>query len=109
LVAAAAAITFSVQYSAGRGMTAVSVVVQGEAVYPAGTVRTLEVPGPLGVTLVELGPAGARVKSSPCANQLCVRQGWVRRVGGVVACVPNRVVVTVLGQMDSDAPDAVSR
>jgi hypothetical protein len=61
------------------------------------------------MTLVQLGSTGARVVTSPCANQLCVRQGWVRRAGGVVACVPNRVVVSVSGDEVAGAPDAVSR
>lgn len=110
LVAGAAVALFSVQHGIGEG-TAAAVVVQGQGrtVYPVGPVRMVEVAGPLGMTLVELGPAGARVAASPCANQMCVRQGWVRRAGGVVACVPNRVVVSVAGDEAAGAPDAVSR
>ncbi len=66
----------------------------------AGVVR---VGGPLGETVVEVAPDGVRVASSPCPLQLCVRQGWVRRPGGVVACLPNRVAVRVAGREGVDA------
>ncbi len=66
----------------------------------AGVVR---MDGPLGETVLEVAPDGVRVVSSPCPLQLCVRQGWVRRPGGVVACLPNRVAARVEGREGVDA------
>lgn len=69
---------------------------------------TVEVDGPLGKTVVEISGGEARVLTSPCPHQLCVRMGAVRTPGRAVVCVPNRVVVTVEG--DGAAPtDAVTR
>lgn len=59
--------------------------------------RTLEVHGPLGVSRVEVDQGRARFKSSPCRNQYCVHQGWVARAGQVAACLPNRVVLELVG------------
>lgn len=55
--------------------------------------RRLAVRGPLGVTVVEVGPSGARIAASPCPNQLCVRAGAVGGRTPLVACVPNRVAL----------------
>jgi len=71
--------------------------------------RRIEVPGPLGITAVEVGPEGAAVRSSPCQNQICVRAGRITRPGEVVACVPNRVALRLAGEGDRSAVDAVSR
>lgn len=96
-----------------RGQTGVEVVIAVEGkiqgIYPLDRAQILEVKGPLGTSVVEIGLRGARVISSPCANQLCVRQGWVQRSGGVVACVPNRLVLEIRGEGGRDTLDAVSR
>lgn len=71
--------------------------------------RRVEVSGPLGITAVEVGPEGATVRSSPCRNQICVKAGKITRPGEVVACVPNRVALRLVGEGDRSAIDAVSR
>ena len=58
-----------------------------------------EVPGPLGTTVVEVGEGAVRVISSPCPEKHCVRSGAVRRQGGLIVCVPNRVVVRIPGDI----------
>lgn len=63
--------------------------------------------GPLGITTVEVRGGRARILSSPCANQSCVRQGEVALPGQFAACLPNHVMVAIEG---SDAAlDAVVR
>ncbi len=74
--------------------------------------RDLGVPGPLGQTLVRLGPEGARVVESPCPLKLCVAAGLASRPGQVVACLPNRVALRVLGAGEGTGDggvDAVGR
>jgi hypothetical protein len=56
------------------------------------------VPGPLGRTMVSVSKGAVRVDSSPCPHQVCVGMGAVARSGEVIVCVPNGVVVRVLGQ-----------
>lgn len=54
--------------------------------------QTLRVPGPLGITVVEVRDGRVRVASDPSPRQLCVRQGWLG-AGEVALCLPNRVSV----------------
>ncbi len=92
----------------GRPAEGVEILSEGgRRVVPFGAGR-IGVPGPLGVTVVEVGRASVRIAASPCPRQICVRTGPVRRPGGVSACLPNRVAVRVLGE-SREGVDAVGR
>lgn len=54
--------------------------------------RTVEVPGPLGPSRIEIRDGKVRVAADPSPRQLCVAQGWIPP-GGAVVCLPNRVSV----------------
>lgn len=58
--------------------------------------KTVEVEGPAGKTVVEIRDSKVRIKESPCANKICLHQGWIRN--GAIICLPNRVIVSVSGQ-----------
>lgn len=70
--------------------------------------RLIEVLGPIGPTSIRIEHGRARVESSPCPNKFCVHAGTVGREGGLIVCVPNRVIVTV-GNGTPEGVDAVSR
>ncbi len=58
---------------------------------------------PLGDMVIEVRQGRVRVSSSPCPHKLCVSVGWVHQAGGLIVCVPNRVLVRVEGQEEVDA------
>ena len=60
--------------------------------------RRIEVPGPLGITRIEIEPGRARVAADPGPRQYCVRQGWLSRAGAVAICAPNEVSLELSGQ-----------
>ena len=60
--------------------------------------RIIEVPGPLGVTVIEIRPGRARVASDPGPRQYCVRQGWLTQAGAVAICAPNEVRLSLTGR-----------
>ncbi len=60
--------------------------------------RQLEVPGPLGQTLIAIEPGRARVLADPGPRQYCVRQGWLMRPGEIAICAPNRVSLQIAGR-----------
>jgi len=59
---------------------------------------TFSVHGPLGVTVIEIAGGSIHISDSVCPQKLCLRQGWVRRVGEIIVCVPNRVSIWIEGQ-----------
>lgn len=59
--------------------------------------RRIEVPGPLGTTVVAVDKRRVRVVSDPGPRQYCVRQGWLARPGEIAICAPNQVSVQVVG------------
>jgi hypothetical protein len=59
--------------------------------------QRIDVPGPLGVTRIEIQPGRARVASDPGPRQYCVRQGWLVRAGSVAICAPNQVSLSLSG------------
>ena len=60
--------------------------------------KQVEVPGPLGNTLIVIEPGRARVVSDPGPRQYCVKQGWLMRPGEIAICAPNRVSVQITGR-----------
>jgi hypothetical protein len=59
--------------------------------------RVLDVPGPLGMSRIEIDRGRVRVASDPGRHQYCVKQGWLSRAGEVAMCLPNQVSVELLG------------
>ncbi len=59
--------------------------------------RRVEVPGPLGTTLIAVEKGRARVVADPGPHQYCVRQGWLARAGEIAMCAPNQVSVQIEG------------
>ena len=60
--------------------------------------KQIEVPGPLGTTLIAVEPGRARVVSDPGPRQYCVKQGWLMRPGEIAICAPNRVSLQITGR-----------
>ena len=59
--------------------------------------QTIDVPGPIGTTRIEIQPGRARVAADPGPRQYCVRQGWLSRSGAVAICAPNQVSLSLAG------------
>lgn len=51
---------------------------------------------------------GVRVAASDCPDQYCVRRGVCRKAGDFSACVPNKVILTLLPAGDHESEDADS-
>ncbi|MDX1454342.1 MAG: NusG domain II-containing protein [Gammaproteobacteria bacterium] len=71
---------------------------------PAWQETRLDIEGPLGTTSIEVDGGRARIVSSPCRQKLCIKRGWLTSAGATVACLPNRVSVSLQGaDADIDA------
>ena len=59
--------------------------------------QQIEVPGPLGVSIISIHDRKARIASDPSPRQYCVRQGWLQQAGEIALCLPNQVSVELTG------------
>ncbi len=59
--------------------------------------QQIEVPGPLGVSVITIEKRRARISSDPSPRQYCVRQGWLQQAGEIAICLPNEVSVELTG------------
>ncbi len=66
-------------------------------VYSLAQDRTIEIPGPLGISRITIRQGRVRFSHSPCRNQYCVHQGWLAHAGEVAMCLPNRISLELLG------------
>lgn len=99
-VALAATVFISVKiYSGGADQLYVHVTGEsGEWIEPLSAHKELEIPGPLGITYVEIEGGKARIMDSPCENKLCVAMGEIDKENQWIACLPNRVFVRIGGR-----------
>ncbi|MDR2485055.1 MAG: NusG domain II-containing protein [Treponema sp.] len=76
------------------------IVIKGEGatwVFPQDGAEIVPVPGPLGDTMVEVRDRRVRVLASPCSNQTCVAAGAIQSHGQWLACLPNKVLISIEG------------
>lgn len=92
---------------APKSISEVEVSVNSDVVHRAslGQNFTQKVLGPLGITTVMCLDGYVWVKDSCCPNKLCVKTGKIHTQGQTIVCVPNRVVVRIVG---ADAVDAIT-
>lgn len=64
--------------------------------------------GNLGEMEISIENERARISSSPCPGQDCVRQSWLSRAGDMAVCVPSGVFIVISGKDENLSPDAVS-
>jgi hypothetical protein len=86
-------------YGLGAGREPATVqVISGSRIFaesPADRDAFIRVPGPLGVSVVEIRSGRVRMVSSPCPDKLCVNMGSIGSPGQSLLCIPNRVSVTL--------------
>lgn len=66
--------------------------------------KTVSVKG--GQAIIEYGQGKVRVSQESdgiCPDDICWRTGWISRTGQTIACVPNRMTVTLVGGTGIDA------
>ena len=74
----------------------------GEWLFPLESDRTIEVEGPLGKTVVVIEDGAVKVSSSPCREKTCVKSGPINKPGRWIACLPNRVIIAIIGRSEQE-------
>ena len=82
-----------------KGDWVVVTVNQNETIrLPLNQDQITHVKGPLGLKEIEVKKGRARIVRSPCKNKVCIKSGYIRYADRLAACIPNRVVVRIVGK-----------
>mgnify|MGYP000850166332 CR=1 FL=1 len=92
----------------GSGGNTVGVYQDGDLVKTiylphTGETETFELSGVAGGNTIEVSKDGVRVVSAGCPDQVCVLHGPLRRTGGPIVCLPNRLSIEWATGADVDA------
>ena len=71
---------------------------QQDITLPLSGERRINVHGPLGDSVIEIHAGRVRFVSSPCRGKQCVHSGWLSHSGELAACLPNGIMVSVIGR-----------
>ncbi|MDQ6954769.1 MAG: NusG domain II-containing protein [Mariprofundaceae bacterium] len=79
------------------------------ATYPLNTDLPIhfQAQGDIGISEITIDQYGVRISHSSCITQRCVLSGHRHRIGDILACVPNRILVSIQGSQQLPL-DAVS-
>lgn len=55
-----------------------------------------------GKNVLVIEDGSAYIKEASCPDKLCVHQGRINKEGRELVCLPNRVVVRIIGKEDSE-------
>ncbi|MCR4422039.1 MAG: NusG domain II-containing protein [Spirochaetales bacterium] len=53
--------------------------------------------------IVEIKDKKVRVKESDCPDKLCMKRGWIDKPGQFIICMPNKLIVKVIGKEEYDS------
>ncbi len=93
------------------GTTFAKITVDGElykTLELTAELQELEIRTDRGYNLIRIQEHAVQILDADCPDQLCVHMGAVRKVGERVVCLPNRVLVEVVGESnEGDGIDAI--
>jgi hypothetical protein len=71
--------------------------------------QTIEVENSAGYNLLEVKDGGIRMVEADCLSKMCVHSGTKSFGGDTIICLPNRVVVKIVGAPAEEGVDAVAK
>ncbi len=92
----------------------VRITLDGQVILESALTRFAEpveysVVGEHGTVVIYLSSEEVYVKESSCEDQICVKTGSLKHTGDGAVCLPNRLVVQIVGgSEETGEPDAVS-
>ncbi len=88
-------------YEQGDGQIEVHIEsADGEWIYPIDSTQDLHMAGPLGDTHIIITDGHVHVSDSPCSEKICIAAGEIASPGQWIACLPNRIAITIRGGDD---------
>ncbi|MBX2989928.1 MAG: NusG domain II-containing protein [Bacteroidetes bacterium] len=89
---------FGLQYISHPGSTVI-VELKDLVVYKSSLAenRKITVRGDYGDVRIQVNEGRVAVVHADCPNKVCVRTGWRSLAGDAIICVPNRVLIRIVG------------
>lgn len=57
---------------------------------------------------VEIDGMRVRIATADCIDQVCVQTSWITRAGQATVCLPNRVIVKLVGDTSENDVDVIA-
>ncbi|MFO7889200.1 MAG: NusG domain II-containing protein [bacterium] len=75
--------------------------------YSANDNYKLDIPGPYGVTEIQIKKGNVWVQKASCPHKTCKHMGTINQRGEMIICIPNRILIRIAG--NNSELDGVSR
>jgi hypothetical protein len=112
LLAALSGLAFSARRTtAARGELYAEIYLEGaltQRIALAEGERVIRLEGAAGYNLLQIGPQGVCMLEADCYTQDCVKAGRQTEPGGLIACLPHRLLVRLINPKGGDF-DAIAR
>ena len=59
--------------------------------------KKVKIRGEKGFLIFEIKMGKVRVIKSTCQNKICIKTGWISKVGESIVCVPNKIIIKIIG------------
>ena len=89
------AIVLTIVFATKTGANMVEVYLDGDLKYKVSLSKNIEIPLLDGEVIVKVENNTVRISKSNCKNQICVETKAIGTEGGVIVCLPNKVLVKV--------------
>lgn len=71
--------------------------------------KTFPIKTEFGYNLVEIGDERVRVIEADCPDQIDVMQGYISQPNELIVCLPNRLVVEIIGGEEDEGTDHITK
>ncbi|MBQ9768478.1 MAG: NusG domain II-containing protein [Lachnospiraceae bacterium] len=70
--------------------------------------RVLEIEGPLGTNRLVIEDGNVRMEEAVCPDHYCIEQGAISKTGEQIICLPNGIIVEIIGGEETGLDAVVS-
>lgn len=71
--------------------------------------KTIPIETEYGYNIIEIGDEKLRVIEASCPDKIDVKQGYISRIGDMIVCLPNKLVIEIKGLDQGTEIDIINR
>lgn len=69
------------------------------------TNETIDLDTEFGKNTIKLYDEGANIIDANCPDEICVEDGFIDKPGEILVCLPNKVVIEIIGEKEDELDD----